>query len=126
MNSTTTITYPVSIRVLEATSPDPLNDEALIVVVSQPISQMHGRPIYPLSENGDTALPLYPLEEAGGSVVGTVLSHVRDASTVDIPPPPPIPRILPVTLPPLPLPPIPAPRTPLSQCRPHGLIPTSR
>ena len=31
--------------------------------------------------------PLYPLTEADGSVVGTILAHVMDASTVDMPPP---------------------------------------
>ena len=54
-------------------------------------------------------------------MVGGVLSHVMDASTVDIPPNPPLPLFLPlpqnlsVPLPPPPLPPIPASYTPLSQ-----------
>ena len=40
--------------------------------------------------------PLSPLTEAGGSVVGGVLAHVMDASTVEMPPPPPLPRLLPL------------------------------
>ena len=34
---------------------------------------------------------LYQFTDADGSVVGGVLDHVMDASTVDIPPPPPLP-----------------------------------
>ena len=65
--------------------------------------------------------PLSPLTEAGGSVVGDVLSHVMDAYTVEMPPPPPLPqllplpKILPVPLHPPPLPLLIAPRTPLPQ-----------
>ena len=76
--------------------------------------------------------PLSPLTEAGGSVVGGVLSHVMDASTVDMSPPPPLPRllplpqILPVPLPPHPLPLIPAPYTPYPQRCSPGEIPTTR
>ena len=76
--------------------------------------------------------PLSPLTEAGGSVVGGVLSHVVDASTVDMPPPNSLPRLLtlpqfiPVTLPAPPLPPIPAPRTPFSHRFSPGERPTTR
>ena len=49
--------------------PDPLDDEAFRVVVSQPMDET---PVRPLS----------PLAEAGGSVVGAVLDHVMDACTV--------------------------------------------
>ena len=34
----TTITYPVSVQVFEAPAPDPLNGEAFIVVVAQPMA----------------------------------------------------------------------------------------
>ena len=68
---------------------------------------------------------LYPLTETGVSVVGGVLSHVMDASTVEMPPPPPLPWLLPlpqiilVPLPPHPLSLIPALRTPSPQrCSP--------
>ena len=73
----TTVAYPVSIQVFEAPAPDPLNDEAFRVVVSQPISKT-------------PACPLSPLTEAGGLVVGVILAHVMDESTVDMPPPPPL------------------------------------
>ena len=70
--------------------------------------------------------PISALTEAGGFVAGGVLAHVMDASTVDMPPPPPlhrllpIPQILSVPLPTPPLPPIPAPRTPSPQrCYPR-------
>ena len=65
-------------------------------------------------------------------VVGVVLSHVMDASSVEMPPPPPLPRLLPlpqiipVPLPPPPLPPIPAPRTPSPQRCSPGERPTTR
>ena len=65
----TTVTYPVSVQFFETPAPDPLNDESFIVVVAQPMAEMPG-------------LPLSPLAESGGSVVGGVLAHVMDASTV--------------------------------------------
>ena len=74
----TTIIDQVSIRVFEAPSPNPLNDEAFRVVVAQPMDEMPGH-------------PLSTLTEAGGSVVGDILAHVVDASTVEMPPPPPLP-----------------------------------
>ena len=74
----TTITDPVSVQVFEATAPDPLNDEAFIVAVAQPMAETPG-------------LPLSPLTEAGGSVVRGILSHVMDASTLEMPPHPPLP-----------------------------------
>ena len=76
--------------------------------------------------------PLSPLTEAGGSVVGGVLDHVMDASTVEIPPPPPLPILLPipqiilVPLPPPPLTPIPAPCNRSPQRRSPGERPTIR
>ena len=69
-----------------------------------------------------TSCLLYPLTDAGGSVVGPVLSHVMDASTVEMPPPPPLPRFIPVPLNPLPLPPIPA----LLNSSPHRCYPEER
>ena len=110
MNTTgdTTVTDPVSVQFFEALEPDPLNDEALRVVVAQPMDKTPG-------------CTLYLLEEAGVSVVGGVLSHVMDESTVEMPPPPPLPQLLslPQTLPvPLSLPPVPlitAPRTASTQ-----------
>ena len=122
----TTITYPVSIQPFKAPAQEHLNDEALIVVVVQPISKMPVRPLSPLTEDGETAWPLYPLTEDGGSVVGDVLAHVMDAPTLDMLPPPPVPRLIPVPLPPLPLPPIPSPRTLSSRCHFHGVRPTTR
>ena len=79
MNSTgdTTVTDPVSVRFFEAPAPDPLNNETFRVVVAQPMSETPGR-------------PLSPFTEAGGSVVGGALAHVMDASTLDMPPPPPL------------------------------------
>ena len=74
----TIVTDPVSVQVFEAPPPEPLNDEAFRVVVAQPMSETPGRSLSPLSE-------------AGGLLVGDVLSHVMDESTVDIPPPPPLP-----------------------------------
>ena len=96
----TTITYLVSIRVFKAPAPDPLNDEAFRVVVTQPMTET---PVQTLST----------LTEAGGSVMGAAIAHVMDASTVDMPPPPPLPQLSPLTLfirvplTLLPLPPIP-------------------
>ena len=115
----TTVTDPVSVQVFEAPAPDPLNDEAFTVVVAQPMDKTPGRPISPLTEDG-------------GSVVGGVLAHVMDASTVGMPPPPPfplllpLPQIIPVPLPPSPLLIIPAPRTPSPQRRSPGERPTTR
>ena len=48
----TTITYPVSIRVFEAPEPYPLKDEALRVVVAQPVSETTGWPLSPFIEAG--------------------------------------------------------------------------
>ena len=45
----TTVTDPVSVQVFEASSPDPLNDEAFRVVVAQPISETPGWPLYPFT-----------------------------------------------------------------------------
>ena len=76
--------------------------------------------------------PLSPLTEAGGSVVGGVLSQVMDAYTVDMPPPTPLPgllplpQILPVPLPPPPLPLILSPHTPSPQRCSSGERPTTR
>ena len=101
----TTITDPVSIRVFGAPAPDTLNDKAFIVLVAQPMDETSGR-------------MLYLFIEAGGFVVGSSISYMMDASTVDMPPPPPLhrfiplPRLLPLPLTPIPLPPIPAPYTP--------------
>ena len=75
---------------------------------------------------------LSPFAEASGSVVGVVLDHVMDASTVEMPPPPtlprllPLPRFIPVLLPPPPLPPTPDPRTPSPHRSSPGEIPTTR
>ena len=74
----TNIIDPVSIRVFEATVPDPLNDEALRVVVAQSMEKTPGR-------------TLYTMAETGGSMVGPVIAHVIDASTIEMPPPPPLP-----------------------------------
>ena len=115
----TTIIDPVSIQVLDAPSPDPLNDESFRVVVAQPMAETPGRPLSPMTEDG-------------GSVVGVVLSHVMDSSTVEMTPPPPLPRLVPlpqiltVHLPPPPLPPIPSPRTPSPQRYSSGEISTTR
>ena len=65
----TTITDPVSVRVFETPAPDFLNDEAFRVVVAQPMAKT---PVQTLST----------LTEADGSVLGAVISHVMDASTV--------------------------------------------
>ena len=67
-----------------------------------------------------------PLTETGGSVVGDIISHVMDESTVDIPPPTPLHQFLPLPLPPPPLPPIPDPHTPSPQRHSPGQIPTTR
>ena len=114
-----TVTDPVSVQVFEAPERDSLNDESFRVVVAQPMSETPGR-------------PLSPLTEAGGLVVGGVLAHVMDASTVEMPSPPtlplllPLPQILPVPLPLPPLPLIPAPRTPSPKRRSPGERPTTR
>ena len=115
----TTITDPVSVQVFEVTAPDPLNDEAFRVAVAHPMAETPG-------------LPLSPLTEAGGSVVRGILSHVMDASTLEMPPHPPLPQILPLPqIIPVPLPPptlllIPDLCTPYPQRRSHGEIPTTR
>ena len=74
----TTVTDPVSVQVFEAPALDPLNDEAFILVVAQPMVKTPVR-------------PLFPLTEASGLVVGGVLAHVMDAYTVEMTPPPPLP-----------------------------------
>ena len=96
-----------------------MNDEAFIVLVAHPMTKTPGR-------------TLSPLIEAGGYVVGVVLEHVMDASTVYMPTPPPLPRLLtlpqnlPVHIPPPILPPIQAPLIPSPhRCSP-GEIPTTR
>ena len=101
-------------QVFEAPAPDPLNDESFRVVVAQTMAETPGRLISPLTE-------------ADGLLVGGVLAHVMDSSTVDMPPPPPLPRslplpqILPVLLPPTSLPLILDLRTPSPQrCSPEG------
>ena len=73
-----TVTDAVSVQFLEAPAPDHLHGEAFRVVVAQPMAKTTGRLISPLTE-------------AGGSAVGDVLAHGMNASTVDIPPPPPLP-----------------------------------
>ena len=65
----TTITDPVLIRFSKVPATDLLNDEAFRVVVSQPLAETHG-------------WTLSLLTEAGGSVVGGVLSHDMDAYTM--------------------------------------------
>ena len=72
-----TITDPVSVQVFKAPAPDPLNYEAFVVVVAQPMAETPGR-------------LLSPLTEAVGSVMGGVLDHVMDVSTVETNPPPPL------------------------------------
>ena len=79
----TTVTNPVSVQVFEAPAPDPLNDEAFIAVVAQPMTKKYGH-------------PLSSLIEAGGLVVVGVLDHVMDASTVEMPSTTPLPRLLPL------------------------------
>ena len=117
-NENTIVTYPVSAQVFESPSLDPLNDEAFLVVVAQPMDKTSGR-------------PFSPLIEAGGLVVRDVLSHVMDASTAEMPPPPPLSillshtKIIPFPLPPPPLPSKWAPHTPLPQHRSPGEIPTT-
>ena len=79
----TIITDPVSIRVFKAPAPDPLNYKALKVVVSQPIYE--------------TPIRLFsPLKKDDRSVIGAVIAHVMDASTVEMPPHPPLPQFLPL------------------------------
>ena len=65
----TTIIDPVSVQVFYMTAPDPLNDGTFRFLVAQP---MYKTPVW----------PLYTLIEAGGSVVGGILSHLMDAYTV--------------------------------------------
>ena len=85
MNTTgyTTIIDPVSVQVFEAPAPDPLNDETFRVVVAHPMDETPGS-------------MLSPLKEAGGLVVVSVLDHVMDASTVEMPSTSPLPRLLPL------------------------------
>ena len=68
----TTGTYPVYVRVLEAPAPDHLVNEAFRLAIAHPMDEMLGR-------------ALSPLTEAGGLVVGAVLAHVMDESTVEMP-----------------------------------------
>ena len=65
-NGDTIITDPVSIRVFQAPTPDPLNDEALRVVVANPMAKTNDRSLSPLTESGGTARPLSLLKETGG------------------------------------------------------------
>ena len=64
-----TITDPVSVQVLEVPAQYHFNDEAFRVVVAQPMAETPGRMLSPLIEDV-------------GSVLGGVLSHMMDASTV--------------------------------------------
>ena len=115
----TTITDTVFVQVFEVPAPHLLNDEAFKVVVAQPMAETPYR-------------PLSPLTEACGLVVGAVLSHVIDSSTMEMPPPPSLPQLipllifLPVPLPPPPLRHIPAPFTPSTQHRSSGERPATR
>ena len=87
----TNITYPFSVRVFEAPAPDPLNDESLRVLVAQPMAKTPVRTLCKLTEASETACPLSLLTESGGSVVGSVLAHMMYESTVEMPPPLPLP-----------------------------------
>ena len=109
----TTVTDPGAVQVLEEPALDPLNDEAFRLVVALTMAKTPGH-------------PLSLLTEAGGLLVEAVLAHLVDASTVDMHPHPPLPRLLPlpqiitVPLPPPPSPLIPAPYTPSPQRRSPG------
>ena len=84
------------------------------------------RALSPSEEACETARTLYLLTDAGGSVMGEVLPLVMNESTVDMTPPPPLPRLLPVPIHPIPFPPIPALRNLLPQhCYPRER-PTTR
>ena len=102
----TKIIDSASVKFFDTPEPDHLNDEAFIVVVAEPMVKTPSR-------------TLSSLTNSGVMVVEDVSSHLMGASTVEIPPLPPLPRLLPipqnipVPLPPSPLPPILAPRTPL-------------
>ena len=115
----TTITDPVSVKVFEEPAPDHFNDEAFRVVVVQPMAETPGR-------------PLSPLTEAGRLVVGSISAHLMDEYTLDMPPPPPLPWLLPLPQnlqlprPPPPLPRILAPHTPSPQRQSLGEISTTR
>ena len=112
-NGETTVTDTVSVQVFEAPAPDPMKYESFRVVVAQPAYKTPGH-------------PLSSLTEAGGLVVGGVLSHVMDTSNVDMTPPPPLPlllplpQIIPVPIPTTPLTPITAPHTPSPHLRSPG------
>ena len=80
----TTVTDPVSVQLFEAPATDPLDDEVFRVVVAQPMDDMPRR-------------QLSTLTEAGGLVVGAVLAHVIYASIAEMPPPPPLPWLIPLT-----------------------------
>ena len=108
-----TITDTVFFQVFEVPATDPVNDEAFIVVVVQPMAETPGRPLYPLTEDG-------------GLVVEAVLDHLMDASTVEMPTPPTIPLCIPVRLPPTSLPLIPTPRTTSPQRSSPKKISTTR
>ena len=45
----TTVTDPVYVQVFKEPAPDPLNDEALIVVVAHPMVKTPGQPLSPLT-----------------------------------------------------------------------------
>ena len=81
----TSVIDPVSVHVFKAPAPEPFNDEKFRVLVAHSMARTPGRPIS-------------PLKEAGGLVLWAVLSHVVDASTLDMPPPPPLPLLLPLTI----------------------------
>ena len=59
-------------------------------------------------------------------MVGGVIAHVMYVYTMEMPPPHPLPRFIPVPIRPLPLPPILAPHTPSSQHRSPGGRATTR
>ena len=69
----TNITNSVSILVVEAPGPYPLYNETFRVVVAHPVAETPVR-------------ILYPSTETNGTVVGAVIYHVMDASTVEMPP----------------------------------------
>ena len=48
-NEDTTVIDSVSVQVFDAPAPDPLNDEAFIVLVAQPIAETPDLPLSPLT-----------------------------------------------------------------------------
>ena len=61
------------------------------MLVAHPIAETTTRALYPLTEAGDITWTLSQLTEDGRPVVGAVLAHVVDKSTVEMPPPLPLP-----------------------------------